>query len=210
MPCPKTPFPRANVPDDFGTKVRDAREGRGWSKSGLAKRVGVTPKTILRLERSQTVPGLNLVSALLRKDVLGQSLPYIKGWEFDEPDAWKRGLRARAARHASDQNLIDVVAKAGGSIASLSSFERGLLIPKAYGGDPEDDDGNTASEAYAQALGFTGVAEMRAYLEADDPLPWLNEIARRHGRKLPPAALLPTRLVRVIDDTSEIPSFLLD
>lgn len=199
MPCPKTLFPRANVPHDFGDKVRKAREGRGWSKSSLARRVGVSPKTILRLERGQTVPGLTLVSALIRNDVLGSSLPSIKGWEYDEPDAWKRGLRARAARRASGQTLREVVAQAGGSIASLSSFERGLIVPGDYCGDREDDDGYAVSEAYAKALGFTEAAEMQAYLKSDDPVPQLREIARGHRRRLPPAALLPTRRQRWVD-----------
>lgn len=199
MPCPKTLFPRANVPRDFGAAVREARKGRGWSKTTLARKVGVAPKTILRLERSETVPGFSLVSALLRDDVLGPSLPSIKGWEYDQPDVWKRGPRARAARRAAGLKLREVVAKAGGSIASLSAFECGLLAPTAYAGDPERDNGDDVSETYAEALRFTDAAEMRAYLRSDDPLPWLAEIARRFGRKLPPAALLPTRRLRSAD-----------
>lgn len=210
MPCIKTPYPLSNVPRDFGLKVRKARLERHWSQAVLAKRVGVSRKTIVRLERGLRPPSFKLATALLRQEVLGQTLPTIPGWEIDDPDAWPRGLRARAARHASGQKLREIVAEAGGSVASLSSFERCLLAPEAYGGDPEVDDANSATDAYAQALGFTDAVEMECYLKADDPLPFLTEIARRHGRKLPPAALLPTRRLRLFDDPTEVTALRLD
>ena len=91
------------------------------------------------------------------------------------------------------------MAKAGGSIASLSAFERGLLAPVAYAGDAYDDDCDTVSERYACALGFSGADDMKAYLKANDPRPWLAEIAADHARALPAAALMPTRHVPLYD-----------
>ncbi|CAM3288857.1 hypothetical protein SPAN111604_14830 [Sphingomonas antarctica] len=223
MPCPKTPFPRAAVPPDFGGTVRELRQAKFWSRAQLAKKVGVARKTIDRLENGLTTPSMRLVAALLRNEVLGKGngtqsgLPPVPGWELDEPDAWKRCARSRAARLASHQTLAEVAAKVkasakeGGSISSLSAFERGMLTPFAFVGRLfKDDGGDSVSEAYAQALGFTDAVEMRDYLESDDPLPWLAQIARRCKRKLPPAALLPTRRVPVLDDATEIPAFLLD
>lgn len=217
MPCPRTPFPRAAVPADFADKVRALRQAKSWSRAQLAKKVGVTRKTIDRLENRINTPSMKLVAALLRDETLGKGiaaqpgLPLIPGWELDDPDVWKRPARSRAARLASGQTLGAVAASAGGSIASLSAFERGMLTPVAFVGCRfEDDDGKCVSEAYAHALGFTDAVTMREYLASDNPLPWLNDIARRHGRTLPPAALLPTRRLPVIDDATDIPAFLLD
>ncbi len=211
MPCPKTPFPREALPAKFGEFVMAAREKRKWSRSRLAAKAGVNRKTIARLESKKTTASLQLVRALMRDEVLGPDLPSIKGWELDEPDRWQRGPRARAARLASDQTLAEVVSKAGGSIASLSSFERGLLAPFAFVGRRfEDDDGGGVSEPYAKALGFDDAADMAAYLKADDPLTWLGRIARKYRSPLPAAALLPVPRIPVFDDTAELPPFPLD
>ena len=199
MPCPKTLFPRVSVPKNFGDLVNTGRTNKKWSRVQLADMVGVAHKTIARLERRETVPSLQLVRALLRNEVLGRELPLVRGWELDDPDAANRGFRVRAARLASDQTLAEVVAAAGGSIASLSAFERQLLAPIAYAGDPDRDDGHSVTEAYAKALGFVDRDEMKAYLRSDDPLPWLAMIAERHGCDLPPAALLPTKRQRLDD-----------
>lgn len=211
MPCPKTPFPRHALPKKFGDNVEKAREKQGWSKSRLAQKAGVDRKTIARLESGKTTPSLQLVRALMRDEVLGHDLSLIKGWELDDPDSWKRGALVRSARLASGQKLIAIVKLAGGSVASLSAFERDLLAPFAFVGcKPQDDDGSGVSEAYACALGFFDAADMRAYLRSDDPMPWLDAIAKAHGRPLPTAALLPTRRVRDDDDADMLPAFLLD
>lgn len=199
MPCPKTPFPRANIPDAFHKWVQAARKERGWSQERLAGKAGMARKTIVRLERGATDPSSRLVNALLRDEVLGRQLKHIPGWEADDPDEWKRGPRARAARLCTGQTLAQIVSKAGGSIASLSAFERGLLAPAAYAGHPEHDNGDNVTEGYARALCFESAGEMSAYLSADDPRPWLVEIARRCDRPLPAAALLPTRRIRFVD-----------
>jgi transcriptional regulator with XRE-family HTH domain len=199
MPCPKTPFPRANIPERFRVWVQAARKERGWSQDRLAAKVGVSRKTIGRLERGLTDPSSRLVNALLRDEVLGKKLKPIPGWEVDDPDEWKPGPRARAVRLCTDQTLAQIVSKAGGSVASLSAFERGLLAPVAYVGEPEHDNGDDVTEGYARALCFESADKMREYLSADDPRPWLVEIARRCGRPLPPAALLPTRRIRFAD-----------
>ena len=206
MPCPKTPFPRAALPSDFGTTVMMARKAKGWSQRRLATKVGVWRETIARLEAGTTVPSLQLVQALLRDEVLGGNPSLVVAWELDEPDCWKRGQLARAARVASGRTLKEVVAEAGGSIASLSAFERGLLAPVAFAGDHRED----SIKRYALALGFANAADMKAYLKEADPRPWLAKIAARCGRALPPAALMPTRCVPVADDTAELPAFLFD
>lgn len=40
---------------------------------------------------------------------------------------------------------------------------------------------------------------MTAYLKADDPLPYLTRIARKHGRRLPPMATLPAKRLPLPD-----------
>lgn len=191
MPCPRTPFPREALSASLGTLVRDARETRQWSRAHLARKVGVNRRTIVRLEDGVTKPGVHLVRALMRAEVLGNSLPSIKGWSLNEPYELPRGLLSKAARLASGQTLAQVAVGAGSSTASLSSFERGLLAPRALVG--EDDDGWDASNDYARVLGFVDGAAMREYLKADDPRPWLVAIAKKHGRELPPSACLPVR-----------------
>lgn len=198
MPCPKTRFPRGAVPPDFGKAVREARERKKWSRSWLARRVGVTRQTIIRLEDGKTSPGAHLVRALTHPNVFCNNLPWIDIWDMPAPDNLPWGFLAHEARRASGQRLREVAEKAGCSIATLSSFERHVLLdPRILG-----IGARSVSETYAAALGFDDAADMLAYLEARDVSPWLDKIAAKFGRP----ALAPAHrpLLRPQDERPDI------
>ncbi len=194
---------RPLLPADFGALVRATRKAKGavWTQGFLAARVGVTRECIARLEAgtpgSGKMPGWRLVEALVRE--LG---PASLELYVDAPDPARsdRGFRASAARRTAGLTLVEVARSAHLSPASLSMFERGAASPRAIVGCRGKDDGRgVRSLAYARALGFLGPRHMTAYLKADDPLPYLTRIARKHGRRLPPMATLPAKRLPLPD-----------
>jgi transcriptional regulator with XRE-family HTH domain len=64
------------MPEDFATRVRQAREARGWDQKTLALRAGVPSSVISRLERGFN-PGITLVSARRIAKALGLGLDYL-------------------------------------------------------------------------------------------------------------------------------------
>jgi transcriptional regulator with XRE-family HTH domain len=49
----------------MGNRIRDARESRGWTKADLARKAGVAPSYITRIEQGAfTRPSIDLVSAI--------------------------------------------------------------------------------------------------------------------------------------------------
>ena len=56
MTTPVDTFVRVAIEAGFGSWVVACRTGRGWSQVELAKRVGVNPKYLGRVERGQLVP----------------------------------------------------------------------------------------------------------------------------------------------------------
>lgn len=199
----------ASPPKTFGALVKNAREARGriWTQGHLAAKVGVTRECIARLELQTSeggkMPGHRLAEALLREfgPALLQAESDVSDYPLsqtydDVPDLARseRGFRAYAARLTADLTQVEVARPIGLSAASLSLFERGAASPRAIVGRRSVDDGRGIErDAYALALGFAGARDMNAYLDADDPLPWLARIAEARGRRLPPAATLPTR-----------------
>lgn len=187
------------VPANFGSQVRGAREARGrvWTQRYLAEKVGVTREFIVRLEKggegSGKAPGVNILRALLRDDVLGRFLTFSEV-NLPDVDGSERGLRAYAARRAGKTTLVEAARAAKTSTASVSLFERCLAAPaRIVGGQEEDNGRGVTNDAYAAKLGFADAKDMSAYLEADDPLPWLARIAKVRCRPLLPAAILPRK-----------------
>lgn len=65
MATPTTPQPPRPPRLDF-TPLRRIRERRGWSQLTLAKRAGMHPATLNRIEKNQTEAPLSKVVALAR------------------------------------------------------------------------------------------------------------------------------------------------
>lgn len=173
-----TSYPRSSVPSEVGARVRELRKEKEWSQERLARAVGVTRKTISRLEQEVMphVPGADLVHALGR--VFGQRL--VKGWH-DPPDEYLITLNARArlARRSAGLTLQEVSEKCGVGVATISRFERSLGEARRI---VEPGDGNALAiwnDDYAEALGFLDAAEMDEYCGASDPDKWLRLIADR-------------------------------
>lgn len=45
----------------LGSRIREARAGRGWTQRELAERVGATPATIAKVERGELTVGVGVV-----------------------------------------------------------------------------------------------------------------------------------------------------
>lgn len=89
----------------FGRRLREARERRGWTQDQLAKYAAVHRTTIVRLERAQTEPSLDVVlrcAAGLGVPPVHLIVPLedeedvkVAGFTLTAPEArdWIRGLR---------------------------------------------------------------------------------------------------------------------
>ncbi|WP_294018784.1 helix-turn-helix transcriptional regulator [Sphingomonas sp.] len=180
----------------FGEAVKKAREKKKWTRAGLARRVGVTRQTIIRLEEGRTTPGVQLVRALTHPTVFGH-LPGVD-WELPAPNDLPWGFLARLARRASGQTLKQVAQQAGCSVATLSDFERHVLYnPRALGVRPD-----RVGMRYAVALGFDDADDMFAYLQARDTTPWLDRIAAKFKQPQLVKALRPS--LRPVEPVPEI------
>lgn len=186
MPCPPARFPRTDVTASFGEAVKQARNDKKWTRTGLARRVGVTRQTIIRLEEGRTTPGVELVRALTHPTVFGR-LPGLD-WDLPARDALPWGFLARLARRASGQTLGQVAEKVGCSIATLSDFERHVLYYPDILGVRHDRVG----KRYATALGFEDADDMFAFLVARDATPWLDRIATKFKQPRLANALRPS------------------
>ncbi|TKD50605.1 helix-turn-helix transcriptional regulator [Sphingomonas baiyangensis] len=186
MPCPPTRFPRTDVAASFGEAVKGARKTKKWTRTGLARRVGVTRQTIIRLEAGRTKPGVQLVRALTHPSVFGP-LPGLD-WDLPARDALPWGFLARLARRGSGQKLRQVAEKAGCSTATLTDFERHVLYDPKILGIRHDRVG----ERYATALGFEDSDDMFAFLVARDATPWLDRIAAKFNQPRLANALRPS------------------
>ncbi len=174
---------RTVIPTDYGAEVRRLRIARGWSKARLARAVGCSRITIGRIEATSKPPGEMLVTALSHPLVLGLNAAPM-GVHIVTLDQISRGPRARAARHAAGLSLDAVAAQAGVSAQTLSRFERQLADPRAICGADHrtSNDMPIVNDVYARALGFVDAADMTAFCNARNPMPWLDRIAKAAGR----------------------------
>ena len=199
------PYPRGLVPPKLGRRVRKLREKKKWSQERLARAVGVSRKTISRLERDVMphVPGSDLVHALERALGITHKQRLVKRWHPPADEgSFTLEARAKLARRTAGLSLVSLSKKSGVSIATLSRFERGLggtvrILKPAYGNAYRIDD-----DDYAKALGFLGAREMDAYCDARDPKPLLRLAAERlakadttDGSRLLANAAGPSRLL---------------
>ena len=61
----------------FGERLAEIRKGKGYSQEELSKKLGMSPKTIGRWERGETLPALDDMPALSK--ALGVSIAYLLG-----------------------------------------------------------------------------------------------------------------------------------
>lgn len=153
--------PRSAIPADIGERVRTERGRLGWSQDRLARKVGATPWTIMRIERGDHLPTSRLVHALQ----VALDLPsLVKGWvEVASPDGATYGARVRRARRAAGGRLTEVAGAAGVSAATLSRFERGLCRPTTIVAEEGSAEEGVHAVRLARALGFAGLMELNAY-----------------------------------------------
>lgn len=62
---------------ELGQKLRELREGRGWSQSDLAKRAGVTKSAISTYEQGIRTPSADVLCAFAK--AFGVSADYLLG-----------------------------------------------------------------------------------------------------------------------------------
>lgn len=172
--------PRALVPIELGPLVRERRRAFGWSQDALARVIGVSRRTILRVEAGTHRPGADLVHALEEALNLARLVP---GWHDGiSIDAPSLGPRCRLARLANGFTLRHVASAAGIGCATLSRFERELGdTPLLLG--PWEDVPRFVNEAYAEVLGFDGCGELMDYCMGPDPIAPLAAVLARRARR---------------------------
>ena len=158
-----TTFPRAAVPTDFGDQIKVARTERRWSQTKLAGKVGVTRRTIMRVERRQHIPTAHLVHDL--EDALDLS-DLVPSWpEPLRPSYACYGPRVRLVRRAAGVTAANAAVAAGVSAATFSRFEAGATIKALVGVFGERNEG-IRSDALAILLGFADARALNAHCEA--------------------------------------------
>lgn len=158
--------PRSAITPELGRRVRQDRIARGWSQEKLARTVGVTRRTIIRLEQGSHRPTSHLVHALERALDLARLVP---GWtEPADPNLPSYGPRARGVRIAGGLTLAQVSRAAGVSPATLSRFERELGETPRLAGPWGTAGEGVVNEGLAVALGFSGCRAMNDYCMSRD------------------------------------------
>ncbi len=172
-------FPRTAVPDDIGTRVREARKARNMSQERLAQKTGVTRWAIMRLEAKRHIPGSHLVHALERALKLGEG-SLVREWKDAAPYGTPaRGPRARYARVTLGYKLSDIAKASGVSAATISRFEREFGDTALILGPDFDRDDGFSNDAYAQAHHFVDASEMETYARARNPDQWIAALISR-------------------------------
>lgn len=161
------------------TKLRKVRKACNLTQAKLARRTGYSRETISRIESGQRKMSRAFRDILLREEVLGKHLPQEAGLG-DAPAGW-RNYRCYLARWIGKRSMADVAQAVGISISSVRKFERAEATPRGIVGTRHSANYWDVSEAYAKALGFDGVDDAEAYLEAKDITPWLKRIAQERG-----------------------------
>jgi transcriptional regulator with XRE-family HTH domain len=130
----------------FAERVGEARSQLGLTKSGLALKAGLAPRTVSRIEAGATV-------ASESKLALENALGLLPAAAQDRGDAGRDmrdvavGRRLRDLRRAREISLSDLAYTLNVSEASLSRAERGRCRPRGGWVELITDD-------YALALGF--------------------------------------------------------
>lgn len=66
---------------DFGLRIRQLREERGWSQKELGQRIGVSKQPVFSYEANVQMPPLERAKRIA--EIFGVSLDYLVGWESD-------------------------------------------------------------------------------------------------------------------------------
>lgn len=81
---------RNRASSGFGIRLRELREGRGWTQADLAREVGVTYQAIAKYERNESEPTWPVVLRLAA--ALGESTEAFKA---GDPDPVPRPISKR-------------------------------------------------------------------------------------------------------------------
>ena len=95
-PRPSGSSSLAGVANDLGSRLRQAREQRGFTVRGLARYVGVSPSLVSQIERGHVMPSVGTLYAITNQlDLVVDDL-------FKDAAAGYAGNRARAPKDATD------------------------------------------------------------------------------------------------------------
>ncbi|MDK2821405.1 MAG: hypothetical protein PWP31_1370 [Clostridia bacterium] len=108
-----------------GKRIRELREGRGYSLHDLAERSGVSVSYLSEIERGAKRPSLKII------DKIAEALNTSKGQlvEAGSQQGVKPGERIRLLREKNGKNLSDLAEEIGISVSYLSEIERGNVYP---------------------------------------------------------------------------------
>lgn len=118
--------PRAARPSDLHVKVTAARETRGWTKAELATKVGISVRTVERLEGGR---GVSADKILRIEQALGLGRgTLVPGWDCRATVLSNAtGARIRELRRSFDHTLQELAELLQTSASTLSRLETGLL-----------------------------------------------------------------------------------
>ena len=75
---------------DIGNVIRDARLGRGWTQTELAKRLGTPQPAIARWERGTHSPRVETLETILAACGFAMDLRLIDEWQVDHDQLRER------------------------------------------------------------------------------------------------------------------------
>lgn len=126
-------------------------------------------RTLARIERGAQRPGPDTLKSLA--SALGMRLeplaPEWAGVDDEMPSTGREapGMAVRVLRRAAGLTMVEVAARMGISVSTLSRFERGLHAPRRVtsvggAGTLTSNDLAITDEELADALGFDSAAEL--------------------------------------------------
>lgn len=155
-------FPAEAVPENVGSKIAQARLGRGWTQDRLATKSGVARVSVLRVEaggrRARPETFFRLAHALSID--MRELVPDWPEWELFQLGA--HGPRTRERRRALGLTAAQLARAAGVSEATLSRHERCVgFSPSLL--ESVGDRHYANNEKLAVALGFANIEEFEQY-----------------------------------------------
>ncbi|MEL7685491.1 helix-turn-helix domain-containing protein [Citromicrobium bathyomarinum] len=157
-------FSRNDLDDEVGDRILRRRNELGFSRVELAKKSGIAPRTLARIERSAQYPTEKTLRRLAK--ALGTPLGALApGWKSDDLEKLITGIEhtgigLRKLRLERGLTQEDLAAAAGVSIGTISRFERGLHGEGALAFKQSSEDTSLTvrlilkSKELAERLGF--------------------------------------------------------
>lgn len=167
----RIPFQRRHLPAGIGTALRGRRVERGLSRRDVAGSAGIAARTLARIERDAQAPTWKTLEAVC--DALEISTSVVAPrWSRDASDLPEDaqlvpGLGLRALRRKRGMTLASLAKASGVSAATISRFERGLVVSRRLAKRPVHDgviDYDTLlidNDRLAEALGLGNSAALR-------------------------------------------------